>query len=741
MRFSFKWFRPSAPAPRSPLAASPSPAALRTRSRIVNGLAIFAIWALSVAIVLTAGSYPHPIPAIGPHAPATLVAEISFQAENLSQTDVDRQKAANESPRCYHFLSAEAHQSLVFLDSLSPPPPPADEAVPPASPAAFLRENPAVAPLFSPEHPDYADAVRLAASNVLFTWAILPPPVPKASVMVFRGENAISVAANRIHPLDKARAHFVDLVRDALLPLGADLPPADLAPLAERVIGVNLDFDGQATRAAAERAARDVKPSLISIPAGTTLMSRGSEVSRQTVANVTAYNQALHAAESPEARNLRRIADSILLLVVLIVCIGWLRASSPGAYAHTNRRWLLVILALLSLLLSALFHYLAFIVPAFPHWIAAFALPMALPPILAALLLDPAAALGTGLWMALSSSLIFNREFQFVLLGLAAAVVSAVCLRTRVNRRAIVYRTGLHVGIVSSLMAFSLAAVNPGSLDTALWQIVAAFASGILSAFAATALLPLFELLFGITSDLSLLELSAPGHPLLQRLAKEAPGTYHHSLMVASIAAAAAEAIDADPLLVTVCAYFHDIGKLAKPRYFTENQGVGDNPHDELAPSMSVMLIKSHPAEGVALAKQYRLPAVIREAILSHHGTTLVSYFYTSAVRDLEAKNLPVPPSLESDFRYPGPRPQSRENAILLLADSVEAASRSLVKPSQPHIKEMVERILREKFLDRQLDLSPLTHRDLTAIADSFTFSLTNSLHTRTPYPAPTADR
>ena len=741
MRLFQKWFRPSASAPRPPRPEDPR-AKLR-RSRALNAFAVLAIWALATAIVVIAGSYPHPIPAIGPSAPSTLVAEIPFEAENLSATDIKRQSDIDSSPSYYHFRSANVRQDLFFLDSLSVASASDPSVDTPA--AAFLRANPALAPIFTPEKPEFSDAIHAAVSNLLYSYAIPPDPVPTSPIMVVRSDDgdihAASVAVPRIRSLEQARGQFVAEARQNLLALGTDVPDADLAALAGRIVACNLEFDGKATSDAKAKAAREVKPILLSIPAGATLMTKGAEVSRQTVANITAYNRALHAAHAGRDRALPLVADSILLLMVLIVCIGWLRASSPGAYAHTNRRWLLVILALVSLLLSALFHYLAFLVPAFPHWIAAYAIPMALPPILAALLLDSAAALGIGLWMALSSALIFNCEFQFVLLALAAAVIPAACLRTRVNRRAIVYRTGLYVGLVGALMAGALAVLDHATLHTAVWQIAAAFVSGVASSFIATAFLPLFELLFGITSDISLLELSAPGHPLLQRLAKEAPGTYHHSLMVASIAAAAAEAIGADPLLVTVCAYFHDIGKLAKPRYFTENQAVGENPHDELVPSMSVMLIKSHPAEGVALAKQYRLPAVIREAILSHHGTTLVSYFYTSAVRDLEAKDLPVPPSLESDFRYPGPRPESRENAILLLADSVEAASRSLAKPSQPHIKEMVDRILRDKFLDQQLDLSPLTHSDLTRIAESFTFTLTNSLHTRTPYPPPTADR
>ena len=270
---------------------------------------------------------------------------------------------------------------------------------------------------------------------------------------------------------------------------------------------------------------------------------------------------------------------------------------------------------------------------------------------------------------------------------------------------------------------------------TFLTQMSAGLASGIFTAVLALLLLPVMEWMSGHTTDITLLELTDMGHPLLQRLAMEAPGTYHHCLLVGAIGQAAANRIGANGLLVHVCANYHDIGKLSKPEFFSENQRGGENPHDNLAPSMSVLVIQSHVKEGLTLAKRYKLPRPIYEGIASHHGTTLTSYFYQLARRAQQEAGLVEDSGLEASFRYDGPRPWTRELAVLMLADTVEAASRSLEKPTPNRIGEMVDTLMRDKLLDGQLDLCPITLEDLHDIRESFVFSLSNILHGRSPYP------
>jgi cyclic-di-AMP phosphodiesterase PgpH len=422
------------------------------------------------------------------------------------------------------------------------------------------------------------------------------------------------------------------------------------------------------------------------------------------------------------------------MLVVLVVCVGWLRSTQPEVYSKARRKWLLVVLGLLAVAIEALYHYLAVGLNWIPPWLVPFAIPISLATMLAVLMLGPSAALAMGLWSSLSAALIFGRSFEVLLLGLGSSVVAVVLLRNA-RKRSQVMRAGLAVGLIEGLMALALAAMYQHLPGTFLMQVAVGLSSGVLAAILATLLLPFLEWSFQHTTAISLLELTDMSHPLLQRLALEAPGTYHHSLMAGAIGQAAANRIGADGLLVAVCAYFHDIGKLTKPDFFNENQRSGENPHDSLAPSMSALVIQSHVKEGLTLAKRYKLPRLVCEAICSHHGTTLTSYFYQVAKRAIKESGLAEDSGLEHSFRYDGPKPTTREQAVLMLADTVEAASRSLERTTPNRIAEMVDTLIRDKLLDGQFDHCPLTLADLNEIRASFVFSLTNILHGRNPYP------
>ncbi|MER3461456.1 MAG: phosphohydrolase, partial [candidate division GAL15 bacterium] len=240
--------------------------------------------------------------------------------------------------------------------------------------------------------------------------------------------------------------------------------------------------------------------------------------------------------------------------------------------------------------------------------------------------------------------------------------------------------------------------------------------------------LPYLEDLFDVVTPIKLLELSNPGHPLLRRLQLEAPGTYHHTLMVANLAEAAAVAVGADPLLARVGAYYHDVGKLRRPGFFVENQVGGNNPHDRISPSLSALTLAAHVRDGLELARQYRLPRVVVDFIAQHHGTSLMAYFYHRA---LEQQG-PVDPEA---FRYEGPKPRSREAAIVMLADGVEAAARSVQNPTPDRIRELVRRIVRERLEDGQLDRCDLTFRDLESITQAFARLLVSMFHPRLEYP------
>ena len=300
-----------------------------------------------------------------------------------------------------------------------------------------------------------------------------------------------------------------------------------------------------------------------------------------------------------------------------------------------------------------------------------------------------------------------RQRYKIMQAGVVASLVMAVALLT------ISYRKD--VGILSFL--------SPHVLPVCI--------NGILSAFLVSGALPLFEFLFRMVSNISLLELSDFNHPLLKRLVLEAPGTYHHSLLVGNLTEMAAEAINANALLARVGSYYHDIGKLEKPEYFSENQDQAFSRHQQLKASMSKLVIINHVKHGLLLAKKYKLNAAVADFIEQHHGTSLVFYFYRRALEESKEKD----DIKEEVFRYNGPKPQTKETAIVLLADSVEAACRALEDPNAQRIDEVVRTVINNKFIDGQLDDCDLTLKDLDRIAKTFVRILSAIYHSRVEYP------
>ena len=306
-------------------------------------------------------------------------------------------------------------------------------------------------------------------------------------------------------------------------------------------------------------------------------------------------------------------------------------------------------------------------------------------------------------------------------------------------------RAGLLAGATAAVAGAFLGLLGNLSFGLVGQQFIIALVVGLLTGILAVGLLPIFEQIFNITTEITLLELTDFNHPLLRRMQMEAPGTYHHSLMVANLSENAAAAIGASPLLCRACCFYHDIGKLVKPEYFVENQKGGINPHAQKAPSMSALVIKAHVKEGVELARKHQLPRVIMDVIRQHHGTGLIQYFYHQAQQQQNQQtDLPFTEKIkkhdsqkvdESTYRYDGPRPAFKESAIIFFADSVEAASRSLKKVTQPAIEELIDNMFKSRIEDGQLDECPLTFKELHQIRSSFTFTLLNMLHSRVEYP------
>jgi hypothetical protein len=553
-----------------------------------------------------------------------------------------------------------------------------------------------------------------------------------------------------LHPLatlatpEEAAQAFARAAAEKLSSLGIPAPESDLLALVSGKLEANLAYDPAATAAARATAVERVPAATRLFRVGETLMEERQRVTRQVIDILSAHARRIAELETPADRRRHLAGRALVLLVSLLLCLAWERSARrdavPRGISPGRRRWLLPFLALLSFALALACRALCTARTVLPMWLLPYMLPLAAAPILAVLFSDRTTGLVAALWTGLSCELLFGETGGVAIPAFAASAAAALLLG-RVHKRSQIMRAGLLSGAAAVLVAAAYAVMQRPSAGAFAAQAAAALAGGFLSGMLATLLLPSCEWMFDFTTGVTLLELTDAGHPLLRRLAVEAPGTYHHSLMVAALASAAAAEIGADELETTVDAYFHDIGKLAKPEFFTENQRGGSNPHDELAPAMSAIIIQSHVKEGLSLAKRNRLPGVVRRAIASHHGTSLASFFYQLAKKEAAAAGLPEAPGLEASFRYDGPLPRTKEHAILMLADGIEAASRSLEKPTPQHIRTLVERMTAARIADGQLDESPLSLGEIAKIRESLVFSLWNMRHGRTPYPSGRADR
>ena len=332
------------------------------------------------------------------------------------------------------------------------------------------------------------------------------------------------------------------------------------------------------------------------------------------------------------------------------------------------------------------------------------------------------------------SGLILNNEVRFSVLTLGSAYAGIVACASLRNRTDLLRALGVLCGanaILIGLIGQLEGDLPQELLSGMLWGVI----SGGFALFLYYAGTAAFERIFGLTTNLRLLELSDPATPILQEMRMKVPGTYAHSLMVGTLAHAAAEAIGADALLARVAAYYHDLGKMNRPEFFIENQANAENVHDRIAPTLSALILVSHVKEGIEIAESVGIPPLVREVMEQHHGTSLMRYFYFRATGGVPD------PTLESQFRYPGPKPRRKEAAILMLADTVEAASRTLEKPTQQRIADFVAELIEDKRADGQLHDSELTLRDLATIQAVFTRTLAGTLHARIDYPAPQKNR
>ena len=437
------------------------------------------------------------------------------------------------------------------------------------------------------------------------------------------------------------------------------------------------------------------------------------------------------------------LEHEILAFIVFISGLMLVELDCPEAWRSNSR---------LVLILGTIWFNLAMIKALYLNWPARdasgmaefyFLSPCTFAPFLITLLLGTRIGLFSVVQFSMLASLIIDQSFTFLLISLLSGF-TAVYFTQNVRKRFDLIKAGFAVGTLNLIVATVLGLVHQRGVDSLSMQATFGIGVVLVTAFVVSGILPVVEWMFEITTTISWLELADLNHPLLQQMTMEAPGTYHHSLLVANLAESGAKAIGLDATACRVMAYFHDIGKIIKPEYFTENIPPGANPHENLSPSMSALIIVAHVKEGIDLALKYRLKKQVLDAIQQHHGDSVVSYFHQRALQQqqdareggkiMNMREEDVPEVSENSFRYPGPKPQTKEIGLLCIADSVEAASRSLEKPTAQRIEDLVNEIVEHKISTGQLDESNLTMNEIRAAAEAMSTTLKNMMHTRIAY-------
>lgn len=517
--------------------------------------------------------------------------------------------------------------------------------------------------------------------------------------------------------------------------------------LADR-LPVTLTYDPELSAVARDKAAASVDPVMVPFTAGVTSLAPAGRPLRAEKLELLRHEWNQLRAKQTWTDRVLRVAAYFGMIMSLYMLVG------GYIYFVDDRRMILDHLQLARLLGLATITVALCQFASREQWQSEI-VPLTMAAIVAAIAYGRELALVLFSALCLAITLFVSQDIND-LVSLSAASLSCILFLGRIRNRSRLLYVGIGAAVVTAATVIGIGivtdqtmvggqtSVSPDStfqtlsFSAALSGLVAeaGWTAGfvVVAALAMTGLLPLVEKLFGVQTDLSLLELGDASHPLLRQLAQRAPGTYNHSINVASIAEAAAERIGANGLLVRVGAYFHDIGKMFKPDYFIENQGQGPNQHDSLQPAMSTLVIIAHVKDGADLARSHHLPAPIIDFILQHHGTTLVEYFFHQAARKSEQDPHGEEVS-DKDFRYPGPRPQTLEAAVLMLADTVESAARALVDPTPSRIASLVDSIAMKKLTDRQFDECGLTLLQLDVIKHSLVKSLTAIYHARVKYP------
>jgi len=733
------------------------------RSRLVAGL-IFIVTVAAIVVISSARMRVLDLPVLPNQiAPVRIVAGVPFSYVSTERTRAEQEQRLSGLPPIYRLDMAPLGRfegaGRLLLASLT-----AFEAAHPDMSALFFDRRKALTALadeFNARGPYETNADDLAAllaagdapaRAALFEngFAALRQiySVGVNDTVVSGGAPGAVVMYEIERPSGGATARPVQSMEDALtflrVSLAAEGVPRPAAQALFRLFrgGVqsNLVFDRQAAAVREAEVLSKLKPVKVRVPLGRTIVEAGDRVTGEQYEMATAYRVAAREGGTAGVDDgLELFGRVLLVLAMVLASMLYVRLEDPETLASNVRLGLLALVVIFNLALVRAVYSVggAELFVRDSTWASAlpYLAPTALAPLIVAILIDAGSAIFMALLISIFTGVIYGNRLDLLVLTFLASMVAIFGCRDARRRGKVVAAAGMGgVTVAAFAVLIGIAQQTPGEILS--WQIAAGLLTGLLTGVAVVGLLPVLEALFKRTTDITLLELTDFNHPLLRRMQLEAPGTYHHSLVVAQLSENACNAIGANPLLARACSLFHDIGKSVNPGYFTENQRDGGNPHDEKDPAASAVLIRQHVANGVELAMRYHLPRAVIDVIRQHHGTTLVKFFYERALAMSQSPFPGVdPPGVpDGPFRYEGPKPQFKESAVVSLADGVEAATRSVRTITAEKLGSRIERVISERVADGQLDEAPITFEDLAKIKNSFTFTLLNMLHSRVAY-------
>jgi len=504
--------------------------------------------------------------------------------------------------------------------------------------------------------------------------------------------------------------------------------------ITRKLIEPNLTFNKEATEKKRLAVIGDKNPTFFQVQKNEMIVREGEKIGYLELAKLSAYFK--DARENKFPRMTIMLGFFLTAMFLSIVLYLWRTRNWSKTNERSNLDLLVFgIIALLQILFIKVGIFISIAVnrsfPSIPTEACYFAIPFALGAMTTAILINRNVALIISALTSFLIGFIFDEKVIFPLFSFLGSIAASYQI-VRIRERSVFLKIGVFLGIINMAAIVCLNLITGNFFNDLLWRLVMGFIGGIFTGILVAGITPLFESTFGFITDIKLLELANLNQPLFQQMIIEAPGTYHHSIIVSSLTEAAAEAIGANSLLVKVSSYYHDIGKLKKPQYFIENQQNVENRHDKLSPKMSGLIIISHVKDGCELAAQAKLGRPIINIIRQHHGTSIVSYFYDKAKKD---KDESIRSLSESDFRYPGPKPQTKEAGLIMLGDVIEASSRTLTNPTPARIRSLVRERIEGIYMDGQLDECELTLSNLNTIAETFTKILTGIFHHRVDYP------